>query len=75
MNNTTIGDVRTALEEYNAQLAMKLRIYREALLAIGTATDSDAARQRYATRYGLSSDGPGAIARNALRMVDEIDEG
>jgi len=75
MNNTTIGDVRTALEEYNTQLAMKLRIYREALLAIGTATDSDAARRRYATRYGLSSDDPGAIARNALRMVDEIEEG
>lgn len=75
MSNITVNDVRTALEEYNTQLAMKLRIYREALLAIGTATDSDAARRHYATRYGLSSDEPGAIARNALRMVDEIEEG
>jgi len=73
--NTTLANIHDALEEYNTQLAMKLRIYREALLAIGTATDSDAARQRYAMRYGLSSDEPGAIARNALQMVDEIEEG
>jgi len=70
--NATLANIRGALEEYNARLIAELRIYREALLAIGAS--NPARLVEYAKKYDLGISSPGIIARNALQMADDIDE-